>query len=242
MPAARSDAFCGRYESSSRTRKIDSASSSATNWQTPLRSWTLCPPSSAELTCSPSTSATTPGPVRNMLALLGHHHEVRERGRVGAAACGGAGDHRDLGHLPGQLHVLAEDAPVAAERRGALLHARAAGLHEADHRHARRARQLEHPHDRVRMRLAQRAAGEPGVLRVAEDRPPIDLPRAGHHAVARARLLPHAAGADGRADRAQRADVAEQLEPVVRGHGGMGGPARPPARGSAWRRRRGVSA
>ena len=35
---------------------------------------------------SPVTFATTPGPVRNMLALLGHDHEVGQRRRVGAAA------------------------------------------------------------------------------------------------------------------------------------------------------------
>ena len=71
---------------------------------------------------------------------LGHHHEVGEGGRVGAAAGAGAADHRDLRDAARQRDVLAEDAAVAAERREALLHARAAGLDEADERARRRAR------------------------------------------------------------------------------------------------------
>ena len=42
-------------------------SSSATNWQTPLRECTRGPPSPCVSTSSPVTSFTTPGPVRNML-------------------------------------------------------------------------------------------------------------------------------------------------------------------------------
>ena len=41
---------------------------SATKCATPLRSWTLWPPSSAALTSSPMTSRTTAGPVRNIVA------------------------------------------------------------------------------------------------------------------------------------------------------------------------------
>ena len=63
--------------------------------------------------------------------VLGHHDQVGERRRVGAAAGRRAGHDRDLRHDAGQRDRLAEDPPVAGQRRGALLHARAAGLDEA---------------------------------------------------------------------------------------------------------------
>jgi len=60
--------FDGRYDSSSRTRAAAASSSRSTRWQTPLRSWTRGPPSSATPISSPSASRTTPGPVRNIAA------------------------------------------------------------------------------------------------------------------------------------------------------------------------------
>jgi hypothetical protein len=54
---------------------------------------------------------------------LGHDDEVRECGGVRPAAGRCAADHRDLGHAPGEPHVLAEDAGVPAERGQALLQA-----------------------------------------------------------------------------------------------------------------------
>ena len=53
----------GRARASPRARRTGT-----TKWATPLRSWTLGPPSSAALTSSPITSRTTPGPVRNIVA------------------------------------------------------------------------------------------------------------------------------------------------------------------------------
>ena len=141
------------------------------------------------------TSRTTAGPVRNIERALGHHDEVGQRGRVRAAAGARAADHGDLRDAAGQRDVLAEDAAVAAERGEALLHARAAGLDEADDGRARAAGEPQDADDRVRVRLAERAAEERRVLRVAEDRPAVDAAGAGDHAVARARLRPHALGA-----------------------------------------------
>ena len=148
---------------------------------------------------------------------LGHDHEVGERGRVGAAAGRGAADHRDLRDLAAQGDVLAEDAGVARERRGALLHARAAGLDEADDGRAGAPGEAQDPDDRVGVLLAERAAEVRRVLRVAEDRPAVDAAGAGDDAVTGPRLLAHPARAHVRAQQGERAAVAERLEALDRG-------------------------
>ena len=66
----------------------------------------------------------------------------------------------------GQRDLCAEDPAVAGERRGALLHARPAGLDEADDRHAARARRAASTRTIVSAcALAERAAEERAVLR-----------------------------------------------------------------------------
>ena len=65
--------------------RVDPSVSGTTNW----RRRCARGPAAAEVgrvTSSPMTSRTTAGPVRNMLAGLGHDHEVGQRRRVGAAA------------------------------------------------------------------------------------------------------------------------------------------------------------
>ena len=146
---------------------------------------------------------------------LGHDDEVGQRGRVGAAARRDAGDHGDLRDLAGQLHALAEDAPVAAERRDAVVHAGAARGDEPDHRRAGAAGELHHAHDRLGMRLAERAAGERLVLRVAVHGPSGDRPGGADHAVALAHALRLASRQHGGADHVERSRVAQQLEPVA---------------------------
>ena len=76
----------GRWSSRSRTSSAASRRRSATKCATPLRSCTLRPPSSAALTSSPMTSRTTAGAGEEHARALGHHDEVGQRGRVGAAA------------------------------------------------------------------------------------------------------------------------------------------------------------
>ena len=76
--------------------------------------------------------------------LGGHHDEVGQRRRVGAAAGGDAADDRDLRDLARELDAGAEDAAVAGERRVALLQAGAAGADEADHRGAGVAGHAQH--------------------------------------------------------------------------------------------------
>ena len=149
--------------------------------------------------------------------LLGHHDEVGQRGRIGAAARGGAADDGDLRHATRQRDVLAEDAAVARERGEALLHARAAGLDEADDGGARATGQAQHAHDRVRVLLAQRAPEVARVLRVTEDRAAVDAPGARDHAVAGAGLVAHPARAHVGAQQRQRAGVTERLEALERG-------------------------
>ena len=109
--------------------------------------------------------------------VLGHHDQVGQRRRVGAAAGRRAGDDRDLRDHAGQRHRLAEDPAVAGQRRGALLHAGAAGLDEPDHGDPRPLGRLQHADDRVGVALAERAAEERAVLRVAGDRPAVDARR-----------------------------------------------------------------
>ena len=58
--------------------------------------------------------------------VRGHHDQVGERGRVGAAARRSSGDDRDLRDKTRHRDRLAEDPPVAGQRRGPLLHPRAA--------------------------------------------------------------------------------------------------------------------
>ena len=94
----------------------------------------------------------------------------------------------------------------------ALLQARAAGLDEPDHRRARLAGEAHDADDRLRVRLAERAAHEPGVLGEAEDRPPRSGPGTGEDAIARERALARPARAHAGAQGAEAAGVAEGLE------------------------------
>ena len=209
-----SPACCGRCASSSRTSPTASWSLAATNWHTPFFACTFGPPSSWASTSSPVTSRTTPGPVRNIAEPSVMTTKSVSAGEYAPPPADTPGDHRDLRHLPGQLHALAEDAAVAAERGDAVVHPRAARGDEADDRHARAARELHHAHDRVGVRLAERAAGERLVLRVAVHRPARDRPGGRHDAVALAHPLRLAPWQHGRADHVERSRVAEKFEPI----------------------------
>ena len=156
------------------------------------------------------------GPGEEHRRLLGHHDEVGQGGRVRAAAGRDAADHRDLRHAARQPHVVPEDAAVAGQRGDAVVHPRAAGGDEADHRRGGALGELHHADDRLGVRLAQRAAGEALVLRVAEHRATGDRAAGADHAVARRHPLGLAPRQHRRPDHVQRAGVAERLEPPVR--------------------------
>jgi hypothetical protein len=138
-------------------------------------------------------------------AVVGVHARPAEAGRVDVLAHD-VPDHRRTG----------EEQRVAGERGDAVVHARASRGDEADHRSGGALGQLHHPHDRVGVRLAERAAGEALVLRVAVDGPARDRTGGADHAVARLHPLRLPARQHRRADHVQRAGIAEGLEPRVR--------------------------
>ena len=201
---ARRRAAAGR-RAASRTSSTAARSSAATNWQTPLAS-ARAARRARRVDVLAHHLATTTRAGQEHRRLLGHHDEVGQRRRVRAAARRDAGDHRDLRHAAGQPHVAAEDAPVAGQRGDAVVHPRAARGDEADHRRAARARRARITRRIVvRVRLAERAAGERLVLRVAEHRPPGDRPgrRRPRRRPARVRV-DRRRGEHGRADHVQR--------------------------------------
>jgi hypothetical protein len=96
-------------------------------------------------------------------------------GRVGRAAGAGAGDDRDLRHEAGEEHVAEEDLAVAGERVVAFLDARAAGIVDADDRHAGLQGVVHQVADLLRVDAAERAAADGEVLAepVIADAPPL---------------------------------------------------------------------
>ena len=121
-----------------------------------------------------------------------HDVEVGDRRRVHGAAGAGAHDGGNLrNHARGE-RVAQKDVGVAAEREHAFLDARAAGVVEADDRHAHLHREIHDLHDLRGVRLRERPAEDGEVLRERVDRPAVDAALAGDDAVARDDLLVHA--------------------------------------------------
>jgi hypothetical protein len=162
------------------------------------------------------------GPREEHRGVVRHDDEVREGRGVGAPAGARPGDDRDLRDGARELDVLVEDPAVAAERREPFLHPGAGGGDEADDRSLGLTREAHDAHDGVRVRLAERAAHERGVLRVGEDGPALDGAGRADHAVPGARPLAHAARVHLGADQVQGARVAERLEAADRGVGRAG--------------------
>ena len=73
-----------------------------------------------------------------------------------------------------------------------------------------------HAHDRLGVRLAERAAGERAVLRVAEHRPPADRAGGADHAVARPLRFDSRRGSTVERITCSEPGIAEQLEPCQR--------------------------
>ncbi len=116
--------------------------------------------------------------------LIGHHHEVGDRGGVDRAARAGAHDQRDLRDHPGGVHIAAEDLAVQAERDDALLDPGAAGVVDADDRAAGLQREVHDLDDLLAEDLAERAAEDREVLREHRDLTAVHGAVAGDHAVA----------------------------------------------------------
>ncbi len=121
-----------------------------------------------------------------------HEDEVGHGRRVDVAARARPHDHRDLRDDARGHDVAAEHLAVAAERRDALLDARAAGIEDADDRGAHLQRHVLDLHDLLRVRLRQGAAEHREVLREQEDGAAVDRAPAGDDAVAGDLLLLHA--------------------------------------------------
>src|SRR4051794_35007857 len=138
----------------------------------------------------------------------GHDGQVAERGRVRRAAGARAADHAHLRHAGDRLRT--EDPRVGVQRADALLEAGAAGVREADDRHAELGGPVDRAGDRLAARLAERAALEAAVLRPRVDGPAVHAAAAREHAVA-----------DGGAHRLERAGVEQQLQAGT-GHDGPG--------------------
>ncbi len=119
----------------------------------------------------------------HLRGLADHEHEVGQGGAVGRAARARAEHHADLRDDAGGLGVALEDAAVAGERRDALLDTGARAVVQGDQRGTGRD---GHVHDLVDLRgvgLAQRAAEDPEVVGVDEDRPALHRAPAGDHTV-----------------------------------------------------------
>ena len=144
--------------------------------------------------------------------LARHHDEVGQRGRVGAAARARAGDHRDLRDAPGQRHDLGEDLAVARQRSEALLQPRATRFDEADDGHARLGCKTQHGQLRACLLLAQAAAHERDVLRVAGHGPARDRAEPRDDSVAVLPTPVQAPRAHAGADQLERPGVAERFE------------------------------
>ncbi len=150
--------------------------------------------------------------------LTDHEHEVRQRRAVRRAARAGAEHHTDLRDDAGRPGVALEDAAVAGERRDALLDTGARAVVQGDQRGTGRD---GHVHDLVDLRgmgLAQRAAEDPEVVGVDEDRTALHRAPAGDHTVG-VRLLGLQAEALGPVpaqllDLLEGTRVQEQLDPL----------------------------
>ena len=118
--------------------------------------------------------------------------EVGERGGVDRAAGGRSHDDRDLRDDAGGPRVEAEDLAVLAEGDDALLDAGAAGVEDADDRHAAAQRELHDLDDLLAGDLAERSAERREVLRVDGDGAAVDRADAGDDRVAVGAGLVHA--------------------------------------------------
>ena len=128
----------------------------------------------------------------HLAGLVDHDDEVGEGGGVDRAARRGAAHDRDLRDHAGCRGVAPEDLAVLAERDHALLDARAAGVEDADDRHARLQRELHDLDDLLAGDLAERAAEDREVLRVHGDLTAVDRARARDDGVAVGALGLHA--------------------------------------------------
>ncbi len=138
-------------------------------------------------------------------AGLAHDHDVGQRRPVRGAAGRRAEHDRDLRHPAGRAHHRGEHLPDAVQRDYALGQPRAAGVPEADHRHALAYRRVDRVHDVLAALDAHGAAHAGGVGGERDRRRAVDFaPRVQH------------AGGVARGEQAQAAAVEEGPQPQLR--------------------------
>ena len=120
----------------------------------------------------------------HVTGVLHHEDEVGHGRRIDVAAGARPHDHGDLRDDAGRQHVAQEHLAIAAERRHALLDARAAGVEQADDGCAVLQRHVLDLGDLPGVRLAERAAEHREVLGENIDDAAVDGAPAGDHAVA----------------------------------------------------------
>ena len=155
------------------------------------------------------------------VAGVAHHEdEIGHRRRIDVAAGARPHDQRDLRNDARGQHVALEHLAIAAERRDALLDARAAGVEQADDRRAVLQRHVLDLGDLLRMRLAKRPPEHREILGENKDRPAVDRAPAGDHAVARNFRLRHAeidaAMFDEHVEFLERAVIEQQFDALAR--------------------------
>ena len=128
--------------------------------------------------------------------LARHNDEIGECGGVDRAAGARAHLDRDLRDHARGHHVPHEQLAVGRQRPHPFLDACAAGVQQADHRDAALLGELHDFADLVRLHLGKGAAQYGEILGVNGDAAAVDLPEAGHHAVAGEFLARHAEVAD----------------------------------------------
>ena len=128
--------------------------------------------------------------------LARHNDEIGERRGVDRAAGARPHLHRDLRDHARGHHVAHEQLAVGRQRPHPFLDACAAGVEQADHRDAALLGELHDFADLVRLHLGKGAAEYGEILGVNGDAAAVDLPEAGHHAVAGEFLAGHAEVAD----------------------------------------------
>ena len=156
------------------------------------------------------------------IAGVAHHEdEIGHRRRIDVAARAGAHDQRDLRDDAGGQHIALEHFAIAAERRHALLDARAASVEQADDRCAILQRHILHLGDFLRVRLAKRTSEHREILGEDEDGAAIHRAPAGDHAVAGDFGLLHAeigaAMFDEHVEFLERSVVEQQFDAFARG-------------------------
>ena len=135
------------------------------------------PPSSSRVDRSRVTRSTTAGPVRNIRASV-PAMIVRSPSAGEYAAPPAHGPPMTLICGTRRQRLRAEDRRVRVERGDALLQAGAAGVREADDRHAGRVGARDRAGDRVPARARRASRLKPAVLRPRERRAAVDAPGA----------------------------------------------------------------